>query len=163
MQRLRCLALLYLAASTGAHAEPLSPAASGDIKAAVTALVQRWSDAGKAGDWDGIAATYADEPGFAWIEQGEARYTDHAGIVAGLKQAREMRVAVRNDVSDIVVTPLSPDAAAYRASYALGMTAEGFQVNSEGTLSGVAVKRGGTWRFLQGAFSERPTGGRPAP
>lgn len=129
---------------------------SGDARTGVEQLVQRWSDAGEASDWDAVAETYADQDGFVWIEQGEARYTDRAAIVAGLERAREMSAEIRNDVSDIVVTPLASDVAAYRASYTLAVSAEGFNYNSSGVLSGVAVKRDGAWRFLQGSFSERP-------
>lgn len=155
---LRVLSAVVLTVGLLGCAQGTSVGAAGgdDARAGVTALVQRWSDAGEAGDFDAVAATYADAPGFVWIEQGEARYTDRAAIVAGLEQARAMRLSIRNDVSDIVVTPLSPDAAAFRAGYTLAIAAEGFSVNSNGTLSGVAVKRDGVWRFLQGAFSERP-------
>jgi ABC-type glycerol-3-phosphate transport system substrate-binding protein len=131
---------------------------SADTREAVTDLVQRWSDAGEAQDWDAIAATYANAEGFAWIEQGEARYTDHAAIVAGLNQARDMAADIRNDVSNIVVTPLGPDVAAYRADYTLAVSAEAFSYGSSGVLSGVAVRRDGDWQFLQGSFSERPRG-----
>jgi len=127
-----------------------------DVRRGVTELVQRWSDAGEALDWDEVADTYADVEGFVWIEQGEARYTSRGAILEGLNQARAMSASIRNDVSDIVVTPLSDDAAAFRAHYFLSVSAEGFSVSSEGVLSGVAIKEGGTWRFLQGSFSEQP-------
>ncbi|MDZ4761875.1 MAG: nuclear transport factor 2 family protein [Pseudomonadota bacterium] len=89
---------------------------SGAVERDVTDLIQRWSDAGEAGHWDVVAATYADVDGFAWIEQGVPRYTSRAAIVAGLEQARQMRASIRNDVSDIVVTPLGNDVAAFRAN-----------------------------------------------
>jgi hypothetical protein len=59
-------------------------------------------------------------------------------------------------VSEIVVTPLSADTAAFRARYLLDVAAEGFGYRSQGILSGVAVRRDGQWKFLQGAFSEQP-------
>ncbi|MBY0566603.1 MAG: nuclear transport factor 2 family protein [Hyphomonadaceae bacterium] len=127
-----------------------------DVRSGVTELVQRWSDAGEALDWDAVADTYADVESFVWIEQGEARYTSRGAILDGLDRARSMSASIRNDVSDIVVTPLSDDAAAFRAHYLLTVSAEGFSVNSEGVLSGVAIREGGTWRFLQGSFSEQP-------
>jgi len=95
------------------------------IEAEVAHRVQRWSDAGEAQDWDAIASTYADQEGFAWIEQGETRYADHAAIIAGLNMARDMKATIQNDVSDIVVTPLAADVAAFRASYLLNVAAEG--------------------------------------
>lgn len=122
----------------------------------VAALVQRWSDTGEAGDWEAVADTYADAQGFVWIEQGEVRYPNRAAIVAGLDMARRMRATVRNDVSDIVVTPLGDRIAAFRANYTITVTSEQFSFTSQGVLSGVAIKQGETWRFLQGAFSDRP-------
>jgi ketosteroid isomerase-like protein len=140
-------------------ASACSPTAETDeaqVRQAVTELVQRWSDAGEAGDWDAVADTYAEADGFVWIEQGEARYTSRSAIVEGLNQARAMSASIRNDVSDIVVTPLGDDAAAFRAHYLLNLSAEGFSFASEGVLSGVAIRQGDAWRFLQGSFSEQP-------
>jgi len=155
------LAIVFCVALSACAEQQAGPGGGGeDARTGVAALVQRWSDAGEAKDWDAIAATYADQDGFVWIEQGEARYTDHAAIVAGLERARTIAADIRNDVSDIVVTPLGPDHAAYRANYTLAVAAEGFSYASSGVLSGVAVKRDGVWQFLQGSFSERPQ--RPA-
>jgi len=147
------LAPLFLTACTFVAAPPARNDAA--IRSEVTALMQLWSDAGEAGDWDAVADTYADAEGFAWIEQGEVRYGDHAAILEGLAQARENNARIVNDVSDIVVTPLSAGAAAYHAAYTLSVSAEQFSFTSSGVVSGVAVLHEGRWRFLQGAFSER--------
>jgi ketosteroid isomerase-like protein len=147
----RSIAVLAVLASACA-----TTPAPDDSEAGVTALVQRWSDAGEAGDWDAVADTYADAEGFVWIEQGEVRYPNYAAIVAGLDMARGMRATIRNDVSDIAVTPLGAGRAAFRARYEIALTAEQFSFSSQGVLSGVAIKQGDAWRFLQGAFSERP-------
>lgn len=144
---------LLCACAAEAPAPAFDPAA---VRTAVTALVQRWSDAGEAGDWDSVAETYADAEGFVWIEQGEVRYPDHAAIVAGLDQVRESNARIVNDVSDIVVTPLSADFAAYRTVYTLTVSTQQFSFTSSGVLAGVAIRQDGTWRLLQGAFSERP-------
>ncbi len=138
-----------------------APGDGDEGRRAVTELIQRWSDAGEAQDWDAIADTYADADGFVWIEQGEARYASRAAIVEGLNQARGMSASIRNDVSDIVVTPLADNAAAFRAHYVLSVSAEGFSYTSEGMLSGVAIKQADGWRFLQGSFSEQPAAEGP--
>lgn len=152
MRKLGIVVLTTVAAGC-AHA----PVATEDaVRRDVTALVQRWSDAGEAGDWAAVADTYADAPGFVWIEQGEARYTDRAAIVAGLEQVKTIDARIVNDVSNIVVTPLGPDTAAFRTDYALTLTSTAFSFRSSGVLSGVAVRRDGVWRFLQGAFSDKP-------
>ncbi|MEZ6023085.1 MAG: nuclear transport factor 2 family protein [Hyphomonadaceae bacterium] len=126
------------------------------VRADVTALIQRWSDAGEAGDWAAVADTYADAEGFAWIERGDVAYADHAAIVAGLESVQASEGSIVNDVSDIVVTPLGADAAAYRARYRLQVTTATFGYESNGVLSGVAINQDGTWRLLQGSFSEQP-------
>lgn len=133
-----------------------APAGDQATRDAVAALVQRWSDAGEAQNWDAVAETYADAEGFAWIEQGVARYTSRSAILEGINQAKGMSASIRNDVSDIVITPLGSDAAAFRATYVLDVSAEGFSYKSAGVLSGVAIKQDGAWRFLQGSFSEQP-------
>ena len=147
-----------LCASACAEAQE-DPAAE---RQAVTELVQRWSDAGEAQDWDTVADTYADVDGFVWIEQGTVRYDSHDAIVAGLNQARDMSATIRNDVSDILVTPLGPDTAAFRTHYLLDVSAEGFGYTSEGMLAGVAIRQeDGRWRFLQGVFSAQPAAEGP--
>jgi hypothetical protein len=148
--------LLIAIAVLGASACEQAPQDDDEARRAVTELVQRWSDAGESQQWDAVADTYADVEGFAWIEQGETRYASRAAIIEGLDQARSMSAAIRNDVSDIVVTPLGADAAAFRARYLLNVSAEGFNYESQGVLSGVAIKQDGVWRFLQGSFSEQP-------
>jgi hypothetical protein len=127
-----------------------------DVSAEVASLVQRWSDASEAGDVQALADTYADQEGFAWIERGAVSYADHAAIVEGLDRVRDARASITNDVSDISVTPLGDGAAAFHANYAFRVVGDGFQFSSRGTMSGVAIKQGETWRFLQGSFSELP-------
>jgi ketosteroid isomerase-like protein len=128
-----------------------------DVRGSVAALVQRWSDAAEAGDWDALADTYADAEGFVWIEQGEVRYASRAAILEGLDRVRGMSASVSSEVSNVVVTPLSDGVAAFRADYVAAVSTNQFSFSSRGVLSGVAIKHGDTWRFLQGALSDRPT------
>jgi hypothetical protein len=151
-QRAAAVALLLL---VSACSPP--PSVTGDVSAEVTALVQRWSDASEAGDVQALADTYADRDGFAWIERGAVSYTSRAAIVDGLSGVEG--ASITNDVSDISVTPLSDGVAAFRAHYAFQVRGAAFQFESEGIMSGVAIKEGETWRFLQGAFSEIPIAG----
>ena len=156
------LAAFVAAALVACTPAPVAEYDGDAVRSGVTALVQRWSDSGEAGDWAAVADTYADAEGFAWIEQGEVRYADHDAIVVGLDGVAQMGASITNDVSDIVVTPLGADAAAYRANYRLTIAAPQFSVTSEGVVSGVAIRQDdGVWRLLQGSFSERtPAGAR---
>lgn len=151
----RCAAAMAVLLLVGACTA--APQASGDARAEVASLVQRWSDASEAGDVEALADTYADRDGFAWIERGAVSYASRAAIVEGLSRVQGASIA--NDVSDISVTSLGDGVAAFHAHYAFEVRSADFQFGSEGTMSGVAIKQGETWRFLQGAFSEFPSAG----
>ncbi|MGQ0533522.1 MAG: nuclear transport factor 2 family protein, partial [Caulobacteraceae bacterium] len=140
-----------------ACAAPERPPTAVELAAAETGaseFVHEWAQTGSEGRWDDLVARYADAPGFAWIEQGENRYPDHAAIAAGVAQARDSGLSVRTTVSNVVATALSPDAAAVRAdvSIAFGDPAAGGFAFS-GILTGVAIRREGRWMFLQGHLS----------
>lgn len=148
-----------------ACAQPERAVTAAQLSAAetgATALVEEWARAGSEGRWDDLAELYADQPDFAWIEQGQNRYEDHAAIVAGLRQARDANMTVRTSARDIVVTPLAPDAAAVRASVSIVFgdpSADGFAF--DGVLTGVAIERDGRWKFLQGHLSSPPPAVQP--
>ncbi|MEX0645213.1 MAG: nuclear transport factor 2 family protein [Parvularculaceae bacterium] len=161
MHRLAFAALVAAAALAGCERASVAPQAEeGRDDAAITAevadLVRRWADAGESGQWDELKALYADEDGFAWIEEGVARYKDHASIVAGLDAARDLALAVDNDVGTIVVVPIADDAAALYAEISSAVRSDAFSYDFNGVLSAVAVKRDGAWRFLQGHLSQPP-------
>jgi hypothetical protein len=150
------VALLVLAACASPERAPtasqLAAAEAGAIE-----LVEEWARTGSEGRWDDLVELYADAPGFAWIEQGENRYPDHAAIEAGVAQVRASQLRVHTVVSEVVATALAPDAAAIRANYsiAFGDPAEG-GYTFDGILTGVAIERDGRWVFLQGHLSSPP-------
>lgn len=128
-----------------------------------TALVEEWSRTGREGRWQDLKLLYADDPGFAWVERGVVAYASHAAIVAGVEQAARANLKVDTQVRDVVAVPLAADAAAVRAGFSMRIEFSPTQViQQQGTLTGVAVKRGGRWQFLQGAMSgaEPSAGGR---
>lgn len=137
------------ASSTSTDAENTAAASM----SGVAALIEDWSSAGAQGRWGDLKALYADEPGFAWIEQGRVAYQDHASVVAGVDQAAAMGAAIESTVADVAVTPLSRDAAAFHARSTINFTAPTFSFAFDGVLSGVAVKRGDRWLFLHGHLS----------
>lgn len=157
---------LVFAAIAGCSASPAPdhPAAVDEtaIVDGVTSLVNDWTNAGKEGRWEDLKSLYADEAGFTWIERGAVAYADHAAIVAGVDQASQMSADIASSVGNIRVTPLAPDAAAVVADIKLDVSFGDFGYNFDGVLSGVAVKRDGAWRFLQGHLSEPPKQQPPA-
>lgn len=126
-------------------------------QAGATALAEEWARAGSEGRWDDLVRLYADEPGFAWVEQGEIRYADHEAIAQGVAQVRAAQLRVHTVVSNVVATPLSPDAAVVRANYSIVFRdpADG-GFTFDGLLTAVAVQREGRWVFLQGHLSSPP-------
>jgi len=137
-----------------------SPAAARDNAAIVTgveALLGDWSAAGAEGRFDDLKALYADDPGFYWVEQGRVAYADYAAVIAGVDQVAAMNAMIRSDVSDIFVTPLSADAAAFRAATKIGFVSSEFSFDFEGAFTGVAAKRDGRWKFLNGHLSKAET------
>ncbi len=152
---MRHLAILTLACAVGACSA--TPAYDADaVQRAAVALVEEWSRAGREGRWADLEALYADERGFAWIERGTVAYDSHATIVAAVRQAAAARIAVDTRVADVVAVPLAADAAAVRAAFTMRLEFSPTQVvERQGVLTGVAVKRDGRWRFLQGSMASR--------
>lgn len=144
------LLLVFLAGCT----QPAPAVDREGARAAAVELVEEWARTGTEGRWDDLVALYADEPGFTWVEQGAMPYADHAAIAAGVAQARDSGMTVRTTVSNVEAIPLANDAAALRAnvSVVFGDPANG-GFGFDGMLTGVAVKHGERWQFLQGHLS----------
>lgn len=147
------LALAIAAIALAACSKSPSPAGEAAVKADVAALIEKWSRAGAEGRWDELKSLYADEPGFTWIEQGRVAYADHAAVVAGIDQASASGAKIESTVSDIEVTLLSNDTAAFHARSRMKVTSPAFSFAFDGAFSGVALRRADTWVFLQGHLS----------
>lgn len=119
------------------------------------ALVEEWAQTGRDGRWSNLPALFADEPGLAWVEQGELRYGDLSEISESAARAETDGLTAQTSVTDVVATPLSPEAAAIVAhvSILVGDPANG-GFAFDGVLSAVAVERDGEWVFLQGHLSQ---------
>lgn len=127
---------------------------AGAVKAEVEALIREWSAAGTEGRWGDLKMLYADDPDFAWIENGVVAYADYASAVAGVDQVAAMNAMTRSEVSDVVVTPLAADAAAFRSTAAVGFVSADFSFDFKGAFTGVAILRDGRWLFLNGHLSK---------
>lgn len=129
----------------------------GAVKAEVEALIREWGAAGTEGRWRDLKTLYADDSDFFWVEQGAVAYADYASVVAGLDQVAATNPAIRNDVADIIVTPLGADAATFRASANISVASADFSFDFNGVFTGVAVLEEGRWRFLNGHLSKPAT------
>ncbi|MFZ5618093.1 MAG: nuclear transport factor 2 family protein [Pseudomonadota bacterium] len=155
--------VLSLAAASCAPTGPAAPQGSiaeaaayddGTVKEGVEALLREWSAAGAEGRWNDLKTLYADDPNFAWIENGVVAYADYTSAVAGVDQVAAMNAMIRSEVSDIVVTPLAADAAAFRSTAAVGFVSPDFSFDFKGAFTGVAILRDGRWLFLNGHLSK---------
>jgi hypothetical protein len=118
-----------------------------EVRTGVAAMLESWAAAGREGRWDEVAALYADDPGFAWVERGAVRYPSRVAAVEGLHVVTGQKI--QSQVTNIAVTPLSADAAAFRSNVTFAFNAGGTPVELKGVITGVAVRRDGAWRFLQ--------------
>jgi hypothetical protein len=124
------------------------------ITAAVTALIEDWSKAGQEARYDDLKALYADETDFYWVENGRVAYADRAAVAAGVDQLAALNPLLRSSATGIVVTPLGADIASFRAAVEIGLVSADFSFDFAGVFTGVAVRRDGAWRFLQGHLSK---------
>lgn len=150
------LSLLLVAISACSPAPSTVAAAAADtasVKSDVAALIRAWSAAGAEGRWDDLKAIYADDPDFYWVEQGRVAYAGHAAVVAGVDQVAAMGATMTSSVDEIVVTPLGSDSASFRARAEIAVASSSFSFDFKGAFTGVAVKRDGEWRLLQGHLS----------
>lgn len=164
LRRSHALYRIFLLLLAAACSAPESRKVAADMKATpaadpaaaaagVTALIREWSAAGAEGRWNDLKALYADDPDFYWVEQGRVAYDSAAAAAAGVDRVAAMNAMIRSDVDAIAVTPLSADAASFRAHTKIGFVSTDFSFNFEGAFTGVAVRRDGRWRFLQGHLS----------
>ena len=117
-------------------------------------MLREWSATGAEGRWEDLKSLYADDPDFAWIEDGAVAYQDHVAVIAGVDRVAAMNAVIKTEIGDIVVTPLSADAAAFRSAVSIGFVTPDFTFNFAGAFTGVAIARDGRWRFLQGHLSK---------
>jgi ketosteroid isomerase-like protein len=165
MVRALLAACVLLVACQPKPAEVPDPDATDkQVRADVTALIESWAKAGTDGDWDALGNLYADDEGFAWVERGQVRYSTRAAAIAGLEGVKAAGSKVNTEVSDIVVTPLGDDAAAFRTrvKFSIDFGGEAPAVNVDGILTGVAYEYEDGWRLLQGHIESKPAPGPAA-
>ena len=161
-------AALACVALVACHPKPASKpddsAIDKQVRADVTAMLNGWAKARTDGDWDGVAKLYAEDDGFAWIERGQVRFATRAAAVAGLEGAKAAASKLPTTVSEIVVTPVSDEAAAFRVrvKVAADYGGEAPPVDADAILTGVAFEYDGVWKFMQAHLEPRLVAPAPA-
>ena len=137
---------------------PDAASAEKQVRTDVTALLETWAKANSDGDWDAVGKLYADDKGFVWVERGAVRYATRDAAIAGLEGVKAAGSKVATTVSEITVTPLAGDAAAFRTRVKISADfgTEAPPVNVDAILTGVAFDYESGWKILQGHMEQRP-------
>jgi ketosteroid isomerase-like protein len=137
---------------------PDADAAEKQTRADVTALIESWAKASSDGDWDAVGKLYADDEGFVWVERGAVRYPTRDAAIAGLEGVKAAGSKIATTVSEITVTPLAGDAAAFRTrvKFTADFGTEAPPVNVDAILTGVAFDYDTGWKILQAHMESRP-------
>jgi len=134
----------------------LSETQSVEVRDKVGALLADWATAGNEGRWKDIPPLFAEDPGFVWVERGEVRYTSRAEAIASLEAVAASGANVETIVPEVAVAPISADSAAFTAPLHFTLTSVGSEpIEVDGVISGVAIKRNGEWKFLQGNVANK--------
>jgi ketosteroid isomerase-like protein len=156
----RVLCAFCLAALPACDRTPAGAALERDQQAAVIAEVERaWAEYGRrinAGDFEGAQRFYADDPRFAWVEDGRIRYTSRQQVMEGFGQLRQAG-PVRVELGPPAITVLAPDVALLFATHktTIGDSGKGFSFAGAMTITLVRTNQG--WQFLSGhTSSSRP-------
>lgn len=129
------------------------------VDADVRALLERWATAFESRDAAGVRAVLADDEGFVWLEDGEARYRGKESIVSALASFPP-GMTFSHELRDVRVTALSDDAAWAEVSTKTEIRqGESVVAGFEGVVLIVTEKQEGDWRIVAGHTSTmRPRG-----
>ena len=107
-----------------------------------------------AGDYTGAAAHYADDPRFAWVEDGQIRYRSRTEVARAFEQLRGMG-PVRYAYGEPAVAVLTRDVALLTVPFetTVGEGAQAYAFG--GTMTVTMLRTAAGWQFLLGHSSSR--------
>ncbi len=154
----RGLLLLMLAGCTAAEPE-FTASHRAAIVDSVEATLDAFSAAVATMDADSIAAFYAADSAFRWIEDGSVRYRSRDDIATALREAAPFMRNVVLLYDGTVVTPLAPGVASLVTGFAQRFTNPAGETGGfAGAITAVMVHREGRWQFLSGHTSSLARG-----
>lgn len=148
-----------LAASCrGPAAHPLTAAHVAAIRDSVQATLDAFRRYSAAGHWDSLAALYASDADFRWLEQGAVRYRSAGQVRESLRRASPA-TGIETDYWDTEIVPLAPGVATVATAFHAKFLESGRSTGREfaGVLDMTLVHREGGWRILIGHSSSRPS------
>jgi hypothetical protein len=138
-------------------AQPLTAVRAAAIRDSVQATLDTFRRYSAAGQWDSLAALYANDADFRWLEQGVIQYRSAAQIREALRRASPT-TRIETDYWDTKIVPLAPGVAAVATAFHTKLIESGNSPSREfsGVLDMTVVHRDGGWRILMGHSSSRP-------
>lgn len=120
----------------------------------VQVALQAFSEAQAAGEWDRVAAMYAESPEFLWMEDGKVMYHSAAEVRAALQALTSSMTAASIRWIEPSVVVLAPGRAEVSTLYEQSFTlAEGGGFSYAGAISALMVNGADGWQFLRGHSS----------
>jgi hypothetical protein len=108
-----------------------------------------------AGHWDSLAALYAEERGFRWMEQGVIQYRSPEQIRQALRRVSP-GTRIETSYFDTEILPLAPGVAAVATIFRTRYVGDGNPgTELGGVLAMTLVHRTGGWKILLGHSSSR--------
>jgi ketosteroid isomerase-like protein len=146
--------LMVTAAGTDRDPAPqLTAARRQAIEEGVEKALATYRERAAAGDWEGVLALYADDPGFRWITNGAIAAHSVTELRKGLLGLPPGSRA-ENTYRDTEILPLAPDLALVSTTFETKVVdASGKSFSFGGKLSMVLVARKEGWLILHGHAS----------
>jgi hypothetical protein len=120
----------------------------------VTTMLSAWRAAVNSRDAGKMAAFYANDPAFRWIEDGTIRYTSPQQLTDAYRGQLPSLRAMELTLDDPAVTPLAPGSALVTTAFAQKVTDTlGAVSGYAGMLSMTVVHGDSGWQFLAGHTS----------
>ena len=146
--------LLLLGCSRPVPSEPLTPEHRAAMVDSVTSMLAAWQAAVDSRDANRVAAFYATEPDFRWIEDGAVRYASAEQVVEAYRSMMPSVRAIELTLDDPQVTPLAAGVALVTTVFTQKVTDTLGEVTGyAGALTMTAIHADSGWRFLAGHTS----------
>lgn len=133
---------------------PLSESHSAAIKDSLTSFLSTWSEETQQDGWNRLVGRYADDEDFAWVEDGQIRYTSVEAIRAGIDELKASFSGVQTEFIKPSITPLAPGMANITTRFRTTLRREGGpNIRYGGAMTMTALNTGDGWKILQGHTS----------
>ncbi len=139
-----------------------APASTAHVERDVKSLLERWVHTFEKRDLNGVRSVLAADDRFVWLEDGEPRYRGADEVVRALA-GFPPGLAFTHELRDVLVTPISEDAAWAHMAASTRIKQNGQVVSEFGSVVLMVVRReNGVWRISAAHTSTTKPRGTPA-